>query len=106
MHNETINIWTAGALETRKISIVNNATDILELIKIGKKLNNFYTHSCNGYNSEKYDRLALKWEKKAQEITKRMKVYIYFQTDPRGGTIYIDNKPIPNNNYTQAVFLG
>ena len=75
-------------------------------MKIGKKLNRFYTHSCNGYNSEKYDRLALKWEKEAETIAQSIKLHIFFQTDPRGGTIYVDNKPIKNNNYTQAVFLA
>lgn len=103
--NQTINIWTAGALEAHKISICNNVSDIIELMRIGKKLRTFYTHSCNGYNSEKYDRLAEQWELKAQEIAKRMRVHIYFQTDPRGGTIYIDKKKIESNAYNKAVYL-
>ena len=103
--NQTINIWTAGALEVHKISICKNVSDIIELMRIGKKLRTFYTHSCNGYNSDKYDRLAKKWETTAQGIAKRMKVHIYFQTDPRGGTIYIDKKPIPTNAYNKSVYL-
>lgn len=29
-------------------------------------------------------------------------IYSHFQTDPRGATLYIDIKPIPENNYTSA----
>ncbi len=34
--------------------------------------------------------------------TKDNKMYVYFQTDPRGATLYLDRKAIPENNYTQA----
>lgn len=105
MQNENINIWTAGALSIHKLFKPENITDIIELIKIGKKLRRFYTNSCNGYNWEKNDRLAEKWEKKAEVIAKRIKAKIFFQTDPRGATIYLDNKPIKLNAYTRAVCL-
>ena len=105
MNNDTINVWTASALNIRHLFKSENIEDILELIRIGKKLNRFYTNSCNGYNSEKNDRLATNWENKAKMIAKRMKAHIYFQGDPRGATIYIDKKPIPSNNYTSAVCL-
>lgn len=30
-------------------------------------------------------------------------LHFYVQTDPRGCALYVDNKLIPDNNYTQAV---
>ena len=38
----------------------------------------------------------IKWKAKILNLN------LYFQTDPRGATIYVDRQPIPENNYTQA----
>ena len=81
--------------------------------KIGEKLNKVYTWQCNGYddkgNTQNDKGITALWNKKEKELTKQAKslarglmLYIYFQTDPRGATIYLDNEPIPENNYNSA----
>lgn len=79
---------------------------INELVKLAKRLRTYYTHSCNGYNYEKYDRLAEKLEIKIKEIAQGVHLYVYFQTDPRGGTLYVAMKPIDQQTYTRdGVYL-
>lgn len=70
----------------------------------GEKLHMIYEDDCNGvFNDEEtadshyqpiYDRVDAK--------VKELGLHIYYQTDPRGATIYLDTKKIPENNYTQA----
>ena len=33
---------------------------------------------------------------------KELNLFAYYQTDPRGASLYLDTKEIPENNYTQA----
>lgn len=72
----------------------------------GDKLHKVYEDDCNGVykTEEEYNNIV-------RDLIYRINVYkqecenllyAYFQTDPRGATIYLDTKPIPNNNYTQA----
>ena len=44
--------------------------------------------------------------KRIAEVCKRLGLHYYIQGDPRGGTLYVDNKPIPDNNYNRAVFIA
>ena len=71
-----------------------------------KALRNVYENNCNGlYKTEEeyykaehdliYDINVYK-----QECVELL--YAYFQTDPRGASLYLDIKPIPVNNYTHA----
>lgn len=69
----------------------------------GEKLHKLYEDNCNGINyDEKIETLI------ENEITKKASklcLNVYFQTDPRGETIYLDTESIPENNYTQAVCI-
>lgn len=87
--------------------------DYKYLRTIGNKLNAIFTRQCNGYYNpynEKWNNhledLDNKAEKKyilkASDYAKDRGLTIYFQTDPRGATIYVDRKEIPDNNYNQA----
>lgn len=74
--------------------------------------------SCNGYRGKeavykgnkminRYTEAMYKKDtnpiyKKAQALAKELKLEIFFQTDPRGATIYVSKDPIPENNYTIA----
>ena len=70
---------------------------------IGKTLNRLYCRNCNGTISElKYEELTRMQYSRADRISKKLGLYIYYQTDPRGATIYLDDKPIPENNYNVA----
>ena len=75
--------------------------------RIGTILNNLYTASCNGDgpNGEGYPSRESYYERMASIFAKNNNLYIYFQTDPRGATIYLDKEPIPDNNYTKAVCI-
>jgi hypothetical protein len=76
--------------------------------RIGTILNNRYTADCNGdYNDHQVyqDRLTTKIEERVTMFAGHNGLYFYLQTDPRGATIYLDKKPIPDNNYTQAVCI-
>lgn len=88
---------------------------------VGNKLHRAFELNCNGYvgneaewngnelvnrfTEEDYTRLTQPLYKQAQEMAKEKGLYIYFQTDPRGATIYLDTKEIPSNNYTNAVCI-
>lgn len=81
----------------------------------GEELHKIYEANCNG----DYDKTAnnLQDGVTAEQMynidcatkeglikakAKESKLKVYFQTDPRGATIYLDTKEIPENNYTQA----
>lgn len=56
----------------------------------------------NEYTEEQYEKDTQPLFKKAREIAKEKNLFIFFQTDPRGATIYLDTKEIPYNAYTNA----
>lgn len=103
MKNTINTLYLARALADS--GLLKNIDTIEELIRIGKRLHRYFEHECNGYNAEKYERLSDKWSKKAHAIAKDMGAYLFIQSDPRGATIYIDNKPIPYDNYHKAICL-
>jgi hypothetical protein len=71
-----------------------------------EELRKVYENNCNGvykteeeyYEAEK--ELIYKINVYKQECYELL--YAYFQTDPRGASLYLDTKEIPENNYTQA----
>jgi hypothetical protein len=85
---------------------------------IGNKLNHIYCLRCNGYigstsiyknnkmvneyTDKMYKRDTEPLYKKAELRAKLRGLYIFFQTDPRGATIYLSKEPIPENSYTVA----
>jgi hypothetical protein len=74
--------------------------------RIGQALNKIYCDSCNGdINDKQYEDLTMPLYLKANNLVHRLSLYIYFQTDPRGATIYLDKKVIPENNYTTACVI-
>lgn len=66
----------------------------------GEALRKVYVDHCNGDFSLENNETIL--EKEILNKACDLKLYLYLQTDPRGATIYLDKKPIPENNYTQA----
>lgn len=77
----------------------------------GEALHRIYEFQCNGqddmgYSSEKTQARWEKWENdhytNIKAYVKKLGLFVYLQTDPRGATIYLDTKEIPENNYTQA----
>jgi hypothetical protein len=71
--------------------------------RIGQALRQQYENRCNtDISDETYESLVNPLYEKADKLAKRLELFIFYQTDPRGGTIYLDKKPIPENNYTIA----
>lgn len=69
----------------------------------GLDLHKIYEQNCNGVLSEElYEKLTNKYYKEVETYVKSLGLYVYFQTDPRGATIYVDAEEIPYNNYTRA----
>ena len=77
----------------------------------GEELRRVYEANCNGeYKTEEESNFAenrikmVIWQYRLRNSNIKALKW-YYQTDPRGATIYLDKKPIPTNNYTQAVCI-
>lgn len=69
----------------------------------GQALHNIYEMSCNGeIEEDQYEGETTKLYTKIDEKAKNLGLYIFYQTDPRGATIYLDTKEIPDNSYNNA----
>lgn len=70
----------------------------------GQELHKIFEQNCNGKieSDERYEALTQPLYQMAIQKAHGLGLTIYFQTDPRGATIYLDKVPIPENNYTQA----
>ncbi len=78
-------------------------------VMYGNKLHAIYEWNCNGkypsgreITEDEYKDLTKPLYTKIEKEAKTLGLKVYFQTDPRGATIYLDTKPIPRNNYTNA----
>jgi len=102
-----IELSTARQLRDRGIltNMFDRPDKLMELVRAGSRLHRYNEHICNGYEYEKYERLADKLEQKIYGLAEDLGVFVYIQSDPRGATIYIDSEEIPNNNYTRAICL-
>ncbi len=99
--------------------------DFASLRKAAITLHTWYEHECNGaIQRDENDGLAYVYNtntgkrsyktadrekgaiKRIDAICKRLGLHYYLQTDPRGGTLYVDVNAIPENNYTRAVFIA
>lgn len=96
---ERYNVYRQRVCE--RLGITKNQYNWLR--RKGEALRKLYEDNCNGNIDEfRYltftDSLCCDVEIKAHKLG----LQVYFQTDPRGATIYLDKQPIPDNNYTQA----
>ena len=79
----------------------------------GEALRQVYENNCNGIiNDYVYDvetRIIedeiYKYLIKQKINTPNHRIFVYFQTDPRGSTIYLDTEEISESNYNQAVCI-
>jgi len=69
----------------------------------GELLHKVYEDNCNGLIDENtYDSTTGMLCAHVDGYVGDLGLFVYYQTDPRGATIYVDKKPIPENNYTTA----
>lgn len=105
MTREKINGLLLGVQLSRLENIDLDTHTIIKLSKMAKRLRGYYTHSANGENIEKYDRLANSLEKKMIELAQGIHLYCYFQSDPRGGTLYVSDSPLNQLNYNHGIYI-
>lgn len=77
----------------------------------GNALHRLYEFQCNGCDNNGWssEKTQARWERQEEELYKqvheyvnKLGLYVFFQTDPRGATIYLDDREIPDNNYTNS----
>jgi len=69
----------------------------------GEALHKIYEQNCNGELTESdYEKTSNHFEREARVYAESLGLKIFFQSDPRGATIYLDTKEIPYNNYNKA----
>ena len=74
--------------------------------RYGQKLHTIYENNCNGYESSTAEQAD---EREEQVITDAINaecvnlgLTVYYQTDPRGATIYLDKSPIKRESYNNS----
>jgi len=76
------------------------------LRRIGNALHKIYEDSCNGTIEElEYEQKTSMLYAKGDGYCSGYGLNIHYQTDPRGGTIYVSREKIPANNYTIASLI-
>lgn len=80
--------------------------------KYGVTLHRYYEYDCNGvdgngnaWTDERAEKYEGKWEQYLTKKAQALGLYIYFQTDPRGATVYLDKNPIDSMNYDRAIVI-
>ena len=70
--------------------------------RIGQGLHSLYELSCNGEIEEAdYETKTANYESMSDTLAKELGLNIFYQTDPRGATIYLSKGKIENNNYNR-----
>lgn len=95
---------------TNKLGITD--TQYNDFKRIANKLHTYFENDCNGYKdalgrwseelTNKAEIAEAELMEQATEMAKDLGLFIYFQTDPRGATIYLDTQEIPENSYNNA----
>ncbi len=73
--------------------------------RFGDRLHKILENDCNGvYTEEESQTLMNVADGEIGNYIRanKLNLYSFFQTDPRGATIYLDTKPIERNRYTDT----
>jgi len=70
----------------------------------GEALRKVYEMDCNGefIKEDTADRKEGFLLRQVNPYIEKLGLKVYYQTDPRGATLYLDKDPIPENSYTNA----
>lgn len=74
--------------------------------RYAKSLHKSFENDCNYGLTERQQKREDRLIAEVTALAKSLDLFIYIQSDPRGGTIYLDTKEIPDNNYTRAQFIA
>ncbi len=70
---------------------------------MGNQLWDYYVDLCNGCDPTGTLEDDIKaWEAKIEQTAKDFGLCVYFQTDPREASLYLDKKKIDRGEYTNA----
>ncbi len=85
----------------RGLGITHNQYNYLR--RLGSILHAIYEANCNGTIEESdYELETSSVYSKCDKYVKYLGLFVYYQADPRGATIYVSENEIPRNNYTSA----
>lgn len=89
----------------KRLGITKNQYNWLR--RKGEELHKVYEDNCNGVIEENdyFAKTKAIEDEIINKVVVKLGLFVYFQTDPRGATIYLDTKEIPENNYNQAVCI-
>lgn len=70
----------------------------------GAELNRIYVNNCNGvYETEdEYFLTISPIELSVEDKAKKLSLFVYFQTDPRGASLYLSNEMMDQSNYNRG----
>lgn len=84
-----------------KLGITKNQYNWLR--RKGEALHKLYEDNCNGLLDEsRYDTITMLVEDVIEKYIKPLGLKVYYQTDPRGATIYLDKQPIKRESYNNS----
>ena len=108
----------------KRICEAATIADARALRRAALTLHRWYEHECKGtiqrdevtgkpywYSELTHKRVSLAADREngamntISRICRRLNLYHYLQTDPRGGTLYVDMKEIAQDNYNRATYL-
>lgn len=71
--------------------------------RLGSVLHTVYELNCNGdLSEEQYEADTDNVYAQTNRLAKKLGLHIFYQTDPRGATIYLSHDPIPENSYNTS----
>lgn len=69
--------------------------------QVGDQLHKIYEDNCNGlYSEEEYEKATNVIYEMCDAMVDGLKLFVYYQTDPRGATIYLSKEEIPEDQYS------
>ena len=109
MTNKQQKEWYEEYVKRARVNLGITEKDYADFKRVGKALNKCFVKDVNGFYREEdrltNDRITASYYKTADKMAKELGLYIYYQTDPRGATIYLSRHEIPENNYTVATCI-
>ena len=70
----------------------------------GQSLKRIYVMNCNGdfATDSEYEEACSDYYSSSDNLAKKLGLEIFYQTDPRGATIYLSKEKIEDNNYNRS----
>lgn len=103
-HKERENYNKDRDITCNRLNITKNQYNWLR--RKGQLLHKIYEDNCNGIidSDDQYFGLTVPIEKEVKSYLRKVndKLHVFFQTDPRGATIYVSYQTLEHNNYTQG----